>query len=75
MQKTSFLDGASREKCRIEDKQRETAAKNRRGGDDHQVLWFKPDKHPEFPDTVFWMTNNKYWDRDYSQCPQIFSNF
>ena len=62
------IDEASREKCRIEDKQRD-ASKNRK--DEHQILWFKPEKHPMYQE-LCWVPNNKYWDRNYNNCPDLF---
>lgn len=61
-------DGASREKSRLEEKQRESR-KNRK--DEYKGIWFYLDKHPVTNEEI-WIFNNKYWSRDFSKCPDLY---
>ena len=61
-----FSDGASSEKQRLEEKQRES---RRHGG--HNAKWFSLTKHPVTNEEI-WLFNNKYWLRDYSDCPELY---
>jgi hypothetical protein len=61
-------DGASKEKTRLEVKQRE-ACKNQT--DEYKAKWFTLAPHP-FIKQDEWMFTNKYWLRDYSDCPNLY---
>jgi hypothetical protein len=61
------LDGASSQKVRLEEKQRESRTKH--GG--HKAKWFNLSKHP-INNEETWLFNNKYWLRDYSDCPELY---
>ncbi|XP_056303759.1 oxysterol-binding protein-related protein 1 isoform X2 [Danio aesculapii] len=65
------IDMASEEKKRLEEKQR-AARKNRSKSDDEwKTRWFHqgPNPHNGSQD---WLFSNSYWDRDYSQVPDIY---
>uniref|UniRef100_A0A673J0L2 Oxysterol-binding protein n=1 Tax=Sinocyclocheilus rhinocerous TaxID=307959 RepID=A0A673J0L2_9TELE len=65
------IDLASEEKKRLEEKQR-AARKNRSKSDDEwKTRWFHqgPNPHNGSQD---WLFSNGYWDRDYSQVPDIY---
>uniref|UniRef100_A0A672QCB9 Oxysterol-binding protein n=1 Tax=Sinocyclocheilus grahami TaxID=75366 RepID=A0A672QCB9_SINGR len=65
------IDLASEEKKRLEEKQR-AARKNRSKSDDEwKMRWFHqgPNPHNGSQD---WLFSNGYWDRDYSQLPDIY---
>jgi len=62
------LEGATSEKIRLEEKQRETR-KNPKF--DYKGKWFKFTKHPYCNEEV-WIFNNKYWQRNYADCMQLF---
>ncbi|XP_063075420.1 oxysterol-binding protein-related protein 1-like [Engraulis encrasicolus] len=65
------IDLASAEKKRLEEKQR-TARKNRsKSNDDWKTRWFRqgPNPHNGAQD---WLHTNGYWDRNYSQIPDIY---
>ena len=64
-----LIDQASVEKCRLEDKQREGRKKER--PEDYKGTWFHSAKHP-FIDEKIWLFDNKYWNRDFSNCPDLF---
>lgn len=62
------LDGASQEKTRLEEKQRESR-KNRK--DEYKGKWFQLGKHPITSEET-WLFTSKYWDRDYSDCLDLY---
>lgn len=62
------LDASSVEKNRLEEKQRES----RKGAMmDYKGKWFYFGKHPQINEEL-WLFTNKYWQRDYSDCPNLF---
>jgi hypothetical protein len=63
------LDRASQEKSRLEEKQRES--RNKHGKYDHKGKWFQVGKHP-FCSEETWLFNNKYWSRNYNDCPDLY---
>jgi hypothetical protein len=63
------LDKASIEKNRLEEKQRETR-KNRK--EEYKSKWFELSKHPHLSGEELWLFNNRYWLREYSDCPQLY---
>ncbi|XP_068736521.1 oxysterol-binding protein-related protein 1-like [Montipora capricornis] len=64
------LDGATREKIRLEEKQR--AAKKERSKSDRWIpRWFKEDINP-YTGQLDWIFTNTYWNRDWKGCPDIF---
>lgn len=65
----SCIDGASDEKTHLEEKQRE--ARKKHNNDEYKGTWFHIGKH-EFIDENIWLFNNKYWNRDYKNCPYLF---
>lgn len=64
----NFQDGAAIEKNRLEVKQRE-ARKTQK--DEYKAKWFSLGKNP-FVKQDEWIFNNKYWLRDYSDCPDLY---
>ncbi|XP_038124407.1 oxysterol-binding protein-related protein 1 isoform X3 [Cyprinodon tularosa] len=65
------IDFASEEKKRLEEKQR-AARKNRSKSDEeHKTKWFQqgPNPHTSSQD---WLFAGGYWDRNYSQLPDIY---
>jgi hypothetical protein len=67
------IDEASHEKNRLEEKQRESRSKMDHGQmKEWSPLWF--DKKPHFfnVNEETWSFNNKYWTRDFSECPNIY---
>ncbi|RWS28289.1 oxysterol-binding protein-related protein 1-like protein [Leptotrombidium deliense] len=65
------LDRASEMKRLLEEKQRDTRKSRRKRKDNYTPMWFNLEKHP-FCKTEEWLFTGKYWDRDYSNCPDIF---
>ncbi|XP_055332802.1 oxysterol-binding protein-related protein 1-like [Paramacrobiotus metropolitanus] len=73
------LDGASEQKNRLEEKQRavrKAGHSHKRGHsskdkEDFTPMWFSMRKNPHHG-IEDWMSNDKYWDRDYSTCPDIY---
>ncbi len=63
------LDKASIEKNRLEEKQRESR-KNRK--EEYKSKWFELGKHPYLSGEELWVFNNRYWLREYSDCPQLY---
>ena len=63
------LDGASREKQRLEEKQRESK-RNRK--DEWTPRWFQLGKSPVNSNDELWLFTNKYWSRDYASCPILY---
>jgi hypothetical protein len=62
------LEGAAREKLRLEEKQRE-ARKNSK--DETRPRWFQLSKSP-IDDEETWLFNEKYWNREYKDCPDLY---
>ncbi|XP_077519316.1 oxysterol-binding protein-related protein 1-like [Amblyomma americanum] len=65
------LDGAAAEKNRLEEKQREARKHRKKHKDIWEPRWFRHVKgaHSHSDD---WQFTGKYWDRDFSSCPDIF---
>lgn len=67
------IDEASSEKCRLEEKQREAQRKMESGEvKKFKPLWFEKSHHFKNKHEETWQFNDKYWERDYNNCPQIF---
>ncbi len=62
---------ASEEKNRLEEKQREAARLRCHEGAEYTPKWFD---HSKDPDTLqeTWTFNKKYWERNFSDCPDLF---
>jgi hypothetical protein len=54
---------------KLEEKQRER--RKIRPDWDYKGTWFYLGKHRETQEEV-WLSNNKYWLRDYSKCPELY---
>lgn len=65
-------DFAAAEKHRLEEKQREKRNKNPSFQDDWRPLWFDKGMHALVKNEETYHFNDKYWDRDFSQCPDIY---
>ncbi|OQV21820.1 Oxysterol-binding protein-related protein 1 [Hypsibius exemplaris] len=65
------LDTASLEKNRLEEKQRAARKTNKRGQDEWTPTWFQFEKNP-VTKLEDWTFTERYWDRDYSACPEIY---
>ncbi len=65
----TILEGASQEKTRLEEKQRESRNKN--GKYEYKGKWFQVSKHPVCNEEA-WLFNNKYWLRNYSDCLNLY---
>jgi len=61
------LDEASEEKNRLEVKQREV----RKSKTEPKAKWFAQGKHSTTKEEM-WLSNNKYWNRNYSECPDLY---
>ena len=67
------IETASSEKNRLEEKQRETEKKMEKGEiEKWKALWFEKKSHAICEDEETWSFNNKYWNREYSKCPDIY---
>ncbi|GIX85358.1 oxysterol-binding protein-related protein 1 [Caerostris extrusa] len=65
------IDGAAFEKNRLEEKQREVRKIRKRDKTTWVPLWFESKPHP-YAKEEFWSFKNSYWDRNFSNCPDIF---
>ncbi|XP_006818987.1 oxysterol-binding protein-related protein 1-like [Saccoglossus kowalevskii] len=65
------IDGASSEKHRLEEKQRAARKIRHKNKETWVPKWFTQGVSPETGSTD-WIYNGKYWDKDYSTCPDIF---
>ncbi|KAM6948733.1 oxysterol-binding protein-related protein 1-like [Aplochiton taeniatus] len=65
------LDLASEEKKRLEEKQRVARKKRSKSNEEWKTRWFHqgPNPHNKAQD---WLYSKGYWDRDYSQMPDIY---
>ncbi|XP_078384426.1 oxysterol-binding protein-related protein 1-like [Oculina patagonica] len=64
------LDTATREKFRLEEKQR--AARRERQKNERWIpRWFKEDINP-YTGQMDWLFTGTYWNRDWKSCPDIF---
>ena len=62
---------AASEKHRLEEKQRE-ARRSRPKGQDWQPRWFSLAPHSCLPKEQVWTFNDRFWERDFSHCDQLF---
>lgn len=65
------LNGSSNEKQRLEEKQREVRKLKKKKNEVHKALWFDS-KLNEFTQENEWIFNEKYWDRNFNESPDIF---
>ncbi|XP_055935994.1 oxysterol-binding protein-related protein 1-like [Argiope bruennichi] len=65
------IDGAAFEKNRLEEKQRETRKIRKRDKITWYPLWFESKPHP-YAKEEFWSYKGTYWDRNFSDSPDIF---
>uniref|UniRef100_A0A1E1X3D1 Oxysterol-binding protein n=1 Tax=Amblyomma aureolatum TaxID=187763 RepID=A0A1E1X3D1_9ACAR len=65
------LDGAAAEKNRLEEKQREARKHRKKHKDIWEPRWFRHVKGSHSHSDE-WQFTGKYWDRDFSSCPDIF---
>ncbi|KAK9979954.1 hypothetical protein ABG768_013357 [Culter alburnus] len=65
------IDVASAEKNRLEEKQRMARRNLSKSNEEWKIRWFHqgPNPHTRAPD---WLYNGSYWDRNYSQLPDIY---
>lgn len=67
------IDNASYEKNRLEEKQRETQRKMESGEIPmFKPLWFDKKFHSIVSEEETWTFNDKYWDREFTDSPNIF---
>jgi len=64
------LDTATREKIRLEEKQR-SARRERQKNERWIPRWFKEDINP-YTGQIDWLFTGTYWNRDWKMCPDIF---
>lgn len=68
-----LLTAGADEKTRLEEKQREKRRKVEAGElEAYKPLWFDRRQHEMAKSEETWLFNDKYWQRDYSKCPDIF---
>uniref|UniRef100_V5I3D4 Oxysterol-binding protein n=1 Tax=Ixodes ricinus TaxID=34613 RepID=V5I3D4_IXORI len=65
------LDGAAAEKNRLEEKQREARKQRKKHKDGWEPRWFKLGKGA-YSSADEWQFTGAYWDRDFSNSPDIF---
>ncbi|CAF2034344.1 unnamed protein product [Rotaria magnacalcarata] len=65
------IDLAGDEKNRLEEKQRAARRAMEKRREEWQPRWFRLVKHEITGDDV-WVTNGKYWQRNWSNCPDIY---
>jgi len=65
------IDLAGEEKNRLEEKQRETRRTMEKRREEWQPRWFRLVKHDITGDDV-WVSNEKYWQRNWAICPDIY---
>ena len=65
------LDGAAKEKGRLEEKQRETRRKLKKTNRSWKTSWFDEGTNP-VTRTPDWIFNTDYWKRDWKMTPDIF---
>lgn len=65
------IDTASKEKERLEEKQRAARKERSKGDEEWPTRWFHfgTNPHTEAED---WLYRGGYFDRDYSDCPNIY---
>lgn len=65
------IDLAGEEKNRLEEKQRMARKERKKHRDEWVPLWFRLGTNP-VTDKEDWLFTGKYWDKDWSKCPDIF---
>lgn len=65
------IDTASSEKERLEEKQRAARKERAREGEEWSTRWFQLDTNPQ-TEAEDWLYTGGYFDRDYSDCPNIY---
>uniref|UniRef100_A0A673NDZ1 Oxysterol-binding protein n=1 Tax=Sinocyclocheilus rhinocerous TaxID=307959 RepID=A0A673NDZ1_9TELE len=65
------IDLASEEKKRLEEKQRAARKTRSKSDDEWKMRWFHQGSNPH-NGSQDWLFSNGYWDRDYSQLPDIY---
>lgn len=65
------IDQAGDEKNRLEEKQRDVRRQMEKRREEWQPRWFRLIKHDVTGQEV-WVSNEKYWQRDWSNCPNIY---
>ena len=67
------VNEASSHKHRLEEKQREKQKKTESGeAEAFAPIWFEKKNHSVVRGEETWSFNNKYWNRDWSKCPDIY---
>jgi len=67
------IELASFEKNRLEEKQRETRHKMESGEiESFKPNWFDRKYHSVVNGEETWLFNQKYWNREFSKCPNIY---
>jgi len=65
------LEAATREKIRLEEKQRAARKERQKKNDRWIPRWFKEDMNP-YTGQMDWNFTGTYWNRDWKMCPDIF---
>ncbi|XP_052761403.1 oxysterol-binding protein-related protein 1-like [Mya arenaria] len=65
------IEVAGEEKHRVEEKQRSARKDRKKRNVEWSPLWFQFGKN-QVTEKEDWIYNGKYWDREWSQCPDIF---
>ncbi|CAF1024260.1 unnamed protein product [Adineta steineri] len=65
------IDKAGDEKNRLEEKQRLARSTMEKRREEWQPRWFRLAKH-EITGQEVWVSNEKYWQRNWSNCPDIY---
>ncbi|XP_031562391.1 oxysterol-binding protein-related protein 1-like [Actinia tenebrosa] len=65
------LDRATAEKIRLEEKQRTNRKERQKKNLEWKPLWFKEEINP-YTGQTDWLYTGKYWNKDFSSCPDIF---
>ncbi|XP_068449063.1 oxysterol-binding protein-related protein 1 isoform X2 [Clinocottus analis] len=65
------IDLASEEKKRLEEKQRAARKKRSTSDEEWKTRWFQPGQNPH-TSSQDWIFSTGYWDRKYSQLPDIY---
>ena len=66
-----FTEGAASAKLRLEESQRARRKDRNINGTVWEPLWFTLEEN-EYVECKEWKFNNKYWNRDFSKCTEIF---
>jgi len=65
-------DRAAEEKHRLEEKQREKRNNDSSFQENWKPMWFDKQTHRIVEDEETFNFNQKYWQRDFAQCPDIY---